>query len=118
MKVKDMQKEFLGLKKLNDFETILNMHSRWASVCFDFKNKYLNFDYLKNLVNAKLDKIMQPICVKIGKCFMCLEEDAKLSCNNMKDQSCITCKRCAGFCADHGYFCRFHASYEGSLLRD
>lgn len=108
-----MQTHFRELKKRNDFETILLMHERWASICFDFKNKYLNFNFVKNLVDRQLDKIMQPICVKIGKCFMCMEAEAKLHCNNVEDISCVCCKQCAGFCSDHGYYCRLHAKYQG-----
>jgi hypothetical protein len=116
--VRDMQIQYKELRRLKDFETIILMYERWSSICFDYKNKFLNFEYFKNLVNRKVDPILQPICLKIGKCFMCVENEARFSCNNMKDQNCAACKECSSFCAEHGYFCRLHAHYEGYLPND
>jgi hypothetical protein len=45
----------------------------------------MNFDYVKNLINKKIDPIMRPIATKAGICFMCMNNEAKLSCNNLKD---------------------------------
>ena len=48
------------------------MYEWWASVCYDFREKYLNFEYIRNLVNKKVDVIMRPIAAKVGLCFMCM----------------------------------------------
>ena len=62
-KIEEMQIYYRKLREVNDFETILLMYGRWSSVCFDFKNKYLSFDYLKNLVDRRIDPIMRPIAL-------------------------------------------------------
>ena len=94
------------------------MYTRWAAICFDFKEKYLSFEYVKNLVNKKIDPIMRPIAHKVGLCFMCMTNDAKLSCNNMQDDGCSVCKECACFCHIHGYYCRLHKEYYGERSAD
>ena len=108
-----MQKEYAGLKKIIDYETMICMYKRWASICYDFKEKYLNFEYVKNLIDRKVDPIMRPIALKAGLCFMCMTNKAKLSCNNVKDENCSICKECGCFCPQHGYYCRSHQSYFG-----
>ena len=64
------------------------MHERWASICYDFRDKYLNFDYIKSLVFRRIDPIMRTIAIKVRLCFMCMTNEAKLSCNNIKDDFC------------------------------
>jgi len=117
-KIEEMQLQYKSLRRLNDFETILLMHKRWSSICFDFKEKYLNFEFFKNLVDRRVDPIMRPIAYKVGLCFMCMNNDAKLSCNNLKDDSCSTCKECANYCPAHGYYCRYHQDYVGERSAD
>lgn len=68
-----MQLEYKKLKEIKDFETILLMYERWASICYDFREKYLNFEYIRILVDRKIDPIMRPVAVKVGLCFMCMQ---------------------------------------------
>ncbi len=75
------------------------MYKKWSAICFDFRDKYLNFEYMKNLVDKRIDPIMRPVAYKIGLCFMCMKNSAILSCNNIKDQDCKVCKECANFCS-------------------
>jgi hypothetical protein len=107
-KIDEMQVQYNKLKEIKDYETIILMYQRWSSICYDYREKYLNFEYIKNLVNRRIDPIMRPIAMRVGLCFMCMTNQAILTCNNLKDDYCITCKECANFCHDHGYFCRFH----------
>ena len=117
-KIEEMQIYYRKLREVNDFETILLMYQRWSSVCFDFKNKYLSFDYLKNLVDRRTDPVMRPIALQISLCFMCMKNPANLTCNNVKDENCKICKECASFCVNHGYYCRVHAKYYGEHSAD
>lgn len=94
------------------------MYERWSSICYDFKDKYLSFDYIKNLVDRRVDPIMRPIALKVGICFMCMKNPAILSCNNIKDQECKVCKECSNFCGNHGYYCRMHANFYGDKAAD
>ena len=110
--------QYRELKSVNDFETIILMYERWSAICYDFRDKYMNFDYLKNLVDKKVDPIMRPIACKIGVCYMCMRNEAVLTCNNIKDEECRICKECAFFCSSHGYYCRVHALYYGERTAD
>ena len=107
-KVEQMQREYARLKKEKMFETMILMYERWSSICYDFREKYLNFEYIRNVVNRKVDPIMRPIASKAGICFMCMNNEVVLTCNNLKDEYCRICKECANFCVTHGYFCRVH----------
>eukprot|EP00347_Sterkiella_histriomuscorum_P014564 403360399 len=117
-KIEEMQIQYRQLKNINDYETILLMYERWSSICYDFKDKYLNFDYIKNLVDKKIDPIMRPIALKVNVCYMCMKNPAVLSCNNIKDENCRTCKECANFCVQHGYYCRVHSAYKANIAAD
>lgn len=61
------------------------MYERWSALCYDFKEKLCNREYVMNKINRIVDPIMRPIASKAGICFMCMKNDAKFSCNNLKD---------------------------------
>ena len=40
------------------------MHQRWAGICYDFRERYLSFDYVKHLIDKKIDPLMKPVADK------------------------------------------------------
>ena len=49
---------------------------------------------------------------------MCMQNQATMTCNNIKDTHCKICKECANFCSKHGYYCRMHEIYYGHKTAD
>ena len=84
------------------------MHNRWSGICYDYKERYLGVDYVRTLVDRRVDNIVRPIGNRVGLCFSCMINDVSVSCNNAKDEDCKVCRECANWCGDHGFYCRVH----------
>ena len=63
-KVEEMFDEYKVLKLFKDYETMLLMYQKWAPICFDFKDKYLNKDFVWTNLNRLSDKTMNKIYMK------------------------------------------------------
>ena len=56
--VEKMHEEYKLLKLFKDFETMILKYQEWAPAWFDFKDKYLNRDYVMNRLDKLSDKIL------------------------------------------------------------
>jgi hypothetical protein len=63
-RVERMFAEYKLLKLFKDYETMILKYQEWAPACFDFKDKYLNSEYVWCKLNRLSDKIMQPVYEK------------------------------------------------------
>lgn len=63
-KVEEMFEEYRILKLYKDYETMILMYQKWAPICFDFKDKYMNKDYVWAKLDRLSDKIMNSIYMK------------------------------------------------------
>ncbi|CAI2370616.1 unnamed protein product [Moneuplotes crassus] len=107
-RVEKMFKEYKLLKLFKDYETMILKYQEWAPACFDFKDKYLNQEYVWSSLNRLSDKTMQPIYRRSELCYICLSEPAVNTCNNPMNVKCKICKACSIYCKSHGYYCRLH----------
>lgn len=63
-RVEKMFAEYKLLKLFKDFETMILKYKEWAPACFDFKDKYMNTDYVWTKLNRISDTAMQPVFQK------------------------------------------------------
>ena len=71
-KVEQIQIEHKALKADKDYETILLNSDRWSAICYDFKNKYLDRDYVLGYLAKQTDSILKEITSKTDLCSMCM----------------------------------------------
>ena len=109
-KVEKMYEEYKLLKLYKDYETMILKYQEWAPAWFDFKDKYLNRDYVMNKLNKISDKVLNPIMNKTELCFIWLSEPAMFSWNNLMNQKWRIWKACSTYCKLHGYYWRLHES--------
>lgn len=82
-KVEDMQKEFAALKSDKDYETMLLNYHRWYALCWDFKNKYLDRDFVMTELSNKTEKVMKAATMNSEYCSMCMNKRDNMKCNNL-----------------------------------
>ena len=75
-RVEKMFNEYKLLKLYKDFETMILKYQEWAPACFDFKDKYMNSNYVWTKLDRLSDKTLQPIYIKSELCYICLNQQA------------------------------------------